>query len=511
MAGIGFALKKVFQKDTFSNRALAYLYSSFIAAGPWIISVISINILLLIMKIANINSDERNLFSATIVYSFLFSQLLVAPIQLVVTRYISDKLYLQKYQIMRPTFIGVNNIVFSLSVIISIAFYFDKPLPMHYKILSAYLFIIISMIWVIMIFLSAVKNYKLIGIAYLFGGSLTVGLIFYFLENPIYFDEVQNATNFLLSYILGLSLIFIILLYNFFSTFFYGNSEKYDFIKYFGKYAVLSLIGLFYTSGLWIDNLIMWFSVYEVDIYGTFIFAPFYDNAIFLSYLTTIVTLVLFLVIIETEFYETYREYYGKVNSAETLKEINKAKDKMIESLKYNLFYTFMIQLLVCITVVLLANPIFKILQINYAIRDIFKFTTIGALFNISAFINILVLLYFEKKGKALSIAIVFFTLNTLFTLYFRPRSIDYTGLGFTIASAITYVFSTILLHTYFSKINYETFALQPIYLKKQKDVFAKVANKLNDYTEEKSDKLQRLSLRKKKKLSKKLNDKTSH
>jgi len=486
MAGIGFSLKKVFNKETFSSRALAYLYSSFIAAGPWIISVISINFLLVIMKIANISENERNLFSATIVYSFLFSQILVAPIQLVVTRYISDKLYNKDYAVMKPTYLGVNNIVFFLSLIISIVFYFNMPLPIYYKALSSFLFVIISMIWVLIIFLSAVKNYKLIGFAYVFGGLLTVALIFYFLENPIRFKEMESSTNFLLSYVIGLSLIFIILSYTFFSTFHHGNAYKYDFIRSFGKYAVLSFIGLFYTSGLWVDNIILWFSDYQVRIFNTFIFAPYYDNAIFLSYLSTIVTLVLFLVIIETEFYKKYKDYFGNANSMETLGEIEKSKNKMVESLKYNLFYTFMIQLLVSITLVLIANPLFKLLNINYIIRDIFKITTIGALFNISAFINILVLLYFEKKKSALFVALFFFLSNTIFTLYFCTKPLKYTGYGFAIASSFTFVVSLIFLRKYLMNINYETFALQPIYIKEPNNIFVKFADKLNSRYDDK-------------------------
>lgn len=481
MAGIGFALKRMFNKETFSNRALAYLYSSFIAAGPWILSVISINFLLILMKIINVDALERNLFSATIVYGFLFSQILVAPIQLIVTRYLSDQLYKKNYYIIKPTFIGLNNIVFCLSVITCILFYYNKPIPIVYKILSSYLFVIISSIWVIMIFLSAVKNYKLIAKAYLFGGILSIALIFFLIENPIPFKEYPTSTNFLFAYVIGISLIFIMFLFNFFSTFHTGKSFKYDFIRYFGKFVSLGLIGLFYTTGLWIDNLILWFSDFKVVIAGTFIFAPFYDNALFLSYLTTIPSLVLFLVVIETDFFNTYKQYFGNANSAATFKVIQDSKNRMKESLNYNLFYTFMIQFLITITLVLLANPIFELLQINYFIRDIFKVTSIGALFNIFTFIFILVLLYFEKRGKALVVAFSFITLNGLLTYLFTKLPFEYTGYGFAIAAFLSFIIALIMLRGYMDNINYTTFALQPIYINEPDDVFVSFAKRMNE------------------------------
>lgn len=291
---------------------------------------------------------------------------------------------------------------------------------------------------------------------------------------------MSSLNNLLLAYLIGLSVIFIILSYTFFSTFYYGNPYKYDFIRAFGKHAVLSFVGLFYTCGLWVDNIILWFSDYQVKIYDAFVFAPYYDNAVFLSYLTTIVTLVLFLVIIETEFYKTYKDYFGNVNSTQTLEEINISKHAMIESLEYNLFYAFMIQLLISISVVLLANPIFKYFNINYVIRDIFKVTTIGALFNISSFIYILVLLYFEKRKSALVIAFCFFTSNTALTLFFTTKPLQYTGYGFALASAFTFVVALIPLRRYLRNINYETFALQPLYLHEPHNIFVVLADFLN-------------------------------
>lgn len=158
----------------------------------------------------------------------------------------------------------------------------------------------------------------------------------------------------------------------------------------------------------------------------------------------------------------------------------------MVESIRYNLFYTFMIQFLISISIVLLANPIFDFFGINYVIRDIFKITTVGALFNISFFIIILVLLYFEKRRSALLIAFSFFTSNTLLTLYFAAKGLKYTGYGFTVSSILTFIIALIMLSLYLNNINYETFALQPLYVQEPKDIFVKLANYLNNRVDKK-------------------------
>ncbi len=486
MAGIGFALRRMFKNDSFTKRGVAYIYSSFIAAGPWILSVISINLLLFFMEVIDVSLNERNLLSATIVYSFLFSQLLIAPFQLVVTRYLSDKLYMREYTYVRPSYLGFNQIIFFISLVISVAFYFNKPLPLYYKIMAIYLFVVISMIWVIMIYLSAVKNYKLIVKAYIIGAFTTFALMTLLIREPLHFEKFETASNFLFSYLVGISIILLIFLYNFLSTFFYGNGYKFDFLRYINKYYTLFFIGLFYTGGIWVDNIIMWYSELCISIEGTYIFAPFYDNAIFLSYLTIIPSLVLFLVFVETDFYTSYKEYFQKTNEASTFKKINAAYKNMRGVLRYNLFHSFEIQALITITFVLLAKPIFRALDLNYVIRNIFKITAIGSLFNILFFTIILVLLYFELRKRALLVATCFFVSNLTFSLYFRDKGIEYVGYGFAISSFISFCLSLILYRTFIKKVNFITFARQPIYIQDESGIFVRLSNYLNKKAEAK-------------------------
>ncbi len=485
MAGIGFALRRMFNDDSFTKRGVAYIYSSFIAAGPWIISVIAINLLLFFMEALDVSIEERNLLSATIVYSFLFSQLLIAPFQLVVTRYLSDKLYISEYGYIRPSFMGFNQIIFFISLAISVAFYFNKPLPLYYRLMAIYLFVIISLTWVIMIYLSAVKNYKLIVKAYIIGGLVTFALMTLLIKAPLPFEEFETSSNFLFSYLIGLSIIFLIFLYNFLTTFFYGNGYKFDFLKYFNKFYSLFFIGLFYTGGIWVDNIVMWFSELGLTIQETFLFAPYYDNAIFLSYLTIIPSLVLFLVFVETDFYNSYKNYFQKANGAETYKKINLAFLKMKKVLNYNLFYSFEVQALITLTAVLLAKPIFKFLKLNYVIRNIFKITAVGSLFNILFFTIMLILLYFELKKRAMLVAACFFFSNLIFSFYLKDKGVEYFGYGFAISSFITFCLSFILYKSFMNKINYITFARQPIYIKVETGIFVKLSNYLNRRVDE--------------------------
>lgn len=480
MAGIGFTLKKLFKDETYTSRTKAYIYSAMVSAGPWISAVITVNLLIFIMNLFIYGESEKELFMGTIVYSFIFSQIITSPWQMVITRYIADKLYLKKYDYIRPSYMGLNKIIFTISFSSCIIFYYNKPLPLYYKVMATYLFLILSLIWILMVFLSAVKNYELIAKGYIYGGVLSVALTIYFTYNPLPFPSYVYASNILFSYLVGVTLTYIMLSYNFLVTFYNGNKYEFDFLRYLSKISSLFWIGLFYILGLWIDDILMWISIAGVEVYNTYLYAPIYDNAVFLAYLTTIPSSVLFLVSVETEFYDTYKKYYGLTNNLGSYDEIVLASKQMKETIYRKLMYTFQVQLLITTTIVLLARPIFNYLNISIIVRNIFRVSAFGALFNIFILLIILVLLYFESRSRAVVIALLFFISNSILTYYFSNKGLEYYGYGFTIGAFITLIFSLILIIRFMKTINYRTFALQKIYVKKDKGLFVLLADLLN-------------------------------
>ncbi len=489
MAGIGFTLKKLFQEQTFTERTKAYMYSALVAAGPWITSVIAVNLLVILSEWIIEADVQRDLFMGTIVYAFVFSQILTAPWQLIITRYISDRLYLKEYDYIRPSALGLSKIVGTINTVCAIMFFANKTLPIHYKIMAIILFFLLSMVWIIMVYLSAVKDYGLISKAYIFGGTLTIGLGILFSRYPLPFHAYQEGSNLLFAYLSGMTLTLVILSYTFFGNFKHGNNLQYDFLRILDKYPSLFFIGLLYTLGLWIDDILMWFSYVGVSIYDTYLYAPLYDNAIFLAYLTIIPTMVLFIVSIETEFYDSYKGYYRLVNGAGTYKEILLANKEMRRSLYRQIAYTFEIQSLLSLTAILTAPQIFHFFKGSIIVRKIFQVCSIGALFNIFVFVLILVMLYFEARLEAVAITACFFLTNLLFTLIFLPSGLEYYGFGFMTSSIATFVIALVIAFHFIRNIDYITFGRQPLFVEKHEHFFTWLANRLNQMMQKRAHK----------------------
>src|ERR1700689_5312468 len=92
MAGIGFVLRKLYKKDDLSGLAAACLHSAFASAGPWLFTVLALGTIAMFSK-SLVGLDVLFRFRVILIYNFSFSLVISGPIFMIVTRYLSDKIY----------------------------------------------------------------------------------------------------------------------------------------------------------------------------------------------------------------------------------------------------------------------------------------------------------------------------------------------------------------------------------------------------------------------------------
>jgi len=480
LAGIGFTLRKLFHKDTFSDRFRAYAFSSMVAAGPWLSAVLVVNILLLVAEHYIVAPADRLLFMSTIVYSFIFSQLLTAPWQFLLTRYIADRLFHREYDYIQPSLMGIGKIIFTLAFVVQAIFYFRTPLPLYYLFMAASLFIILSLIWIVMVYMSAAKDYLAIARAFIYGGVASVVLSALLLEQPIRFPEHIYASNILFAYLVGLVITFLLLMRTFFAVFTFGNKFEFDFLRYLNKVPSLFFIGLLYTLAIWIDTILIWGSEYGGIIHATYRFALLYDHAKFLAYLTIIPTSILFLVYVETEFYASFKNYFQSVRGDSTLAEIVAVRKTMVQLLYRHIIYLLERQVLITVTTIVVANSLFVSLGFSILLVDVFRITALAALCNAIMLVVLLLLLYFEARLEALLVATVFFVANLVLTAAFIPLGSAYLGLGLFLSALIALLMSIGVLSAYLNRLEYITFTRQAYFAKPDKGLFISLADYLN-------------------------------
>ncbi|MDR4505565.1 MAG: exopolysaccharide Pel transporter PelG [Candidatus Scalindua sp.] len=456
MAGIGFELKKILKRDTFLSEFKAYFYAALVSSGPWLMSVVCLGILG-ITKGTGLSYSEHEIFRSTIVYTYAFSLMYVGSIQLVVTRYLADQLYLENEKITLPTFFTCMVLVLGGGSVFSVLCYFPFKISLLHKFDGIILFLLVSMIWVCMIFLSVIKDF--VSIVYAFAGG-TLTSIF---AAP-YIGKLFGTEGYLMGYTLGQAVIFFWLLSKILIEFPVSGLWNKELFQYFRKYWDLIVIGFVYNLAIWSDKMVFWFAPDSRLIVPWFRTHDFYEGAVFFSYLTIVPALALFMVNIETNFYEHYRHYYGKIMGKQSLSSIRKEKNIMVSKLKDSLRMVFIFQGAITSVCLIFAPILVRMAHLIPVQIPIFRISLIGSFLQILLAMNIIILFYFDLRRHVMAVALLFLFSNVLFSMITTKLGVSFYGYGYAYACFVSLMLAFHLLDKSVNDLEYITFAKQPVH-----------------------------------------------
>ncbi|WNR42341.1 exopolysaccharide Pel transporter PelG [Paenibacillus roseipurpureus] len=463
MAGIGFELRRLFGQKGLFNSFRAYAYSSMTTVGPMILCMSTIVCMQRFMLAAESPYLDRQLFLATVVYCFIFSVLITGGLSMLVTRYISDMIYLRKYEHLLSSYYGAIATALPIGSLLAWLFLRNVSAGLGYKAAAYLFFSELIIIWLQSVHLSALKDYKRIVRNFCCGVVIAIAGSWLLLKYTPY----KSAAAVLTMMDIGFMLIVLLTAYHFEQKFPRKSSRVYfNFFTYFRKYPSLFFIGTFFYSGVYVHSFVYWFSPYNERIGERFVISPFYDLPVFYAYLTVVPTLVTFVVSVETSFYDKFRGYYDKILNGGTLQEIMRAKLDMQRTLMQEVSFMMEVQLL--FTVISLALGIKLLLKLGFSNEQLYMFNilVLGYFVFIMSFIIMLIMLYFDDRKGVLAISSLFVLLNAGFTYWFMK--IEYHGFGIFIAAFVALLCALARLIMYVRNIDYYTFCAQPITVPKK-------------------------------------------
>ena len=341
MAGIGFELKKLFQKKGVLNTAKAYGYTTIICAGPMLLGMLLLFGITSICNGFDVDIPTRELLTCQISYTLLASVTVSSFFSLVVTRYTADMLYEEKNHAVLPCFWGSSVLMLVVGSVLYGVFLWFSGATLMQAILCFTLFNELIIVWNAMSFLSAIKDYR--GIFQSFLVSVTTSLA---LGAALLYYGCPVIESMLLAVSVGYGVMLVwdvILLHRYFPHTALG---AFTFLQWVDDLLPLCLSGLFMNIGMFSHLVIMWFSDIGVQVHGLFYGAPWYDVPVLLAYMTSLVTTVNFVVSVEVNFYPKYRNHYSLYNDKGTINDILQSEKEMLDTLKTEVFYTSLKQLL---------------------------------------------------------------------------------------------------------------------------------------------------------------------
>ncbi len=455
MAGIGFRLKKLLEEDTYTGLLKGHLYSAIISSGPMLTSVICIG-LLGVMSWPVLKTEEYLIFRTTIVYVFAFSIIFTGVFQMITTRYIADRLFMKESKGLIPCFVALMLITIISQTLIGSVFFRYVVDDWRYVFVSTSLYVVISCLWNTMIFISAVKNYRIIFIGFLIGAmtSLIAGH---------YLGITIGMIGYLLGFTIGQFIIVVFLIACFINEFDYVKPVSFNFLYYFKKYPELCVSGLVINLAVWVDKFMFWFSSYGTTVKGVFTTFPLYDGAFFIAYLTIIPALSLFLMRVETSFYQKYREYYKVIMGKAPLQKIEIAKENIVLDLKESIMVLLKVQGAITAILIIGAIKVIQIAKLQWAQIILFKIGTLSAFLLIFFQLLLIILYYFEFRKEACLLTVMFLVTNIIASFITLNLGFRSFGYGFFSSCFVCLFTGYFVLNHKLKKLECITFMSQPI------------------------------------------------
>ncbi len=457
MAGIGIQLNRIFSKHTVTTSIYGVVYSVSYAIGPMLVVI---GCLLLMYKVLGYNElgyVDRELFSSTVLYIFIFSLMTCAPFNSVLSKYMTDRIFLGHYDDIRPCmYVGII-MNLTLSALLGIPFYlrviFVGHVPAYYVFTSFMGYLSLSLVLAVMVFNSILKHYKKIS-KYFFFGMLTTALLSMFCHYILHFSVTYSM---LLSLTIGFMEIAILEFANVLRNFRTNSYNYRGTLGYFRIYWKLIVSNFLYVLGLFAHNFVFWTQPWHLIVANSYVSNVQYDVASAIAMLTSISASIIFLARIEMHFHERYADYMNAVNSGK-LDSIEKAKKRMFRSLSSQMLSLVQIQFLVSIVIFLLANILLPIMGFSGITMQIYPMLAVGYFISYIMYAEMLFLYYFSDLNGSVISSLIFVVLSFAASFASSHLPIMWYGSGFAVAAFCSFSFAYFRLRWVEKNLDYHIF-----------------------------------------------------
>ncbi|MCC8049854.1 MAG: exopolysaccharide Pel transporter PelG [Clostridiales bacterium] len=436
MAGIGVTLNKIFEKNSIFTSVVGFFYSAAITAAPMFLVIADILLMGQVLGLSKSGYADRELFSCTVLYIFIFALLTASPFNTVLSRYMSDVIYEEHYDDILPCFYVGLILNLLLACALGIPFCVHEYLIGGVNLLYVFVgycgYVSLLLVFYAMLYLSICKDYARISLFFLTGMVVSFVLSCFLVK--VLFWEVTWAM--LVSLVVGFFLIACLELATV-KQYFKTNSRRYRrVLGYFGTYWKLMLTNFLYTLGLYIHNFVFWTTDLRITVANSFVCAESYDMATCLAMFTNLSATVIFIARVEMHFHGRYRTYSEAVIGGRGM-DIDSAKRRMFRQISVELMNLVRIQFIISVVIFLACMIFLPQLGFSGMVLRIYPCLAAGYFILFIMYSAIIFLYYFNDNTGAVLTAAGFCLMTFAGSIIATELSEYWYGIG-VVAGALT-------------------------------------------------------------------------
>lgn len=450
MAGVGFTLRRMAREDSLWGTAQALLFSSILVAGPWLATIIALHAILF-FGAPGMSPDDVALFRGVAGLSFQFAPLLIAPVGIIAVRHFADALYTRRVKNLPGLLVGGACVTLILATAAAnILFDYLLYLTNVRLLLAVIAFVSVALVWYFAVFCSAIRSYAFVAVTFLAGLGVSV-----LCARQL---QIVSLEGLLICLSVGMVLIAGALAGRTLSVVGSEVDNPLAFTSGFVAYPELAIGALALQAGMWADKWVMWFAPEARVLSGHFMTYPGYETAMFLASLVCIPVLGLFVVSIETGFYERCRAYNFAILGHADLDTIRGHQVKMIKQAVSSLRIFSVLQGLMVAIAIFCAPSLYEYLGLPFVDASTFRVSCVATFFFMVVLFTVVLLSYFDARRYACAIQICFLVTNVIATIGSLALGDLYYGFGYLIACAVSASLAILLFSRILEDLPYFTF-----------------------------------------------------
>jgi uncharacterized membrane protein len=456
VAGIGFELRRLMRQDSLTNIARSYGYAGLVGSGPWVSSVGAM--LMVGAATGGLAEGQRPVASFLHAVTCLTaaSLVLTGPLQLMFTRFVSDRLYEERREAVLPNTLGALTVTTLVSgAAAGLALPALSGLTPTARLLLLAAFVLACDAWLLVALMTGLKAYGRVLAA--FCGANAIGAAGSLLLAG------HGLEGLLVGWLLGQSVLTFSLLA--LVTLEYGAERlvAWDFLNpAFAKYD-LAAAGLLWNAGIWVDKLLFWLHpATSAPVLGPLRHSLIYDLPAFLAYLTVVPGMSVFLMRMETDFFEQFQLFFGAVRGGGTLADLRRSKEGMVLAVRMGLWDIAKVQGLTLVAALASADALLSALGLPAIHRPLLNVDLAGVALQVVLVALVGVLFHLDKRRGALAVVALFALANALLTAWSLRLGPAFYGYGTAVAALVASLPALALVDRALARLEFDTFMGQP-------------------------------------------------
>lgn len=458
MAGVGFQLRKMLARDSYSGQAAAYGYAGLLSSGPWLLSIAGVLAIAWIAGRDVSRAEQVTQLLVCVTYLMAGSVLLTGPLQLMFSRFVADRIYERKAERILPNLLGALALTTVASGLFAWAvalLAFREPLARRALLVAS--FVVLSDGWVLAVLLSGIKAHRgVLGLylgAYLASLAAALPLRRFGLDGLLAsFLAGQAAATFTA---LGLAI----------RAFPGERRVRFELLAPGQSRYALGALGIAFYVGSWADKALFWANPSTSSVaLGPLRFSILYDVPIFLAYLTVIPATAVLFVRLEADFADRCHDFFAAACGGAPLHRIQRLRREMTGCVRRALVEVVQVQG-VTLAIVLATGPaLLRLLGVSPLYLRLLYVDVVGVAFQVLFVAALNVLFYLDERGAALALTSAFAGANVALTLVSQALGPAYYGFGFASAALLAAGAGLALLARKLSRLERDTFMRQPLW-----------------------------------------------